>query len=250
MWYTLGVEVPRKVIKMKKNVLEKIKNKMIVSCQGYDERTFHTAEDMLAMANAANLGGCVGFRLNSPEYVSLVRKHFPNQVIIGIWKQEHENSEVYITPDVQSILALKEAGADIIAIDSTNRKNYLGDYGWETIIKAKKIDPSLVIMADCASYEDAKKACNAGADIVSTTMSGYTDYSDAKDGPDYDMLKKCRDNLSCFILCEGRIWTREDAKKCFECGADSIVIGTSITNPKMITERFVNYLKEEKIWRF
>ena len=119
------------------NVLDLIRHRLIVSCQGYDEKTFHTAEDMLLMANAADLGGCVGFRLNSPEHVALVRKHFPDRCIIGIWKRESEGSDVYITPDVDSILALKEAGADIIALDATDRKNYLGNYGWETIKKAK-----------------------------------------------------------------------------------------------------------------
>ena len=233
---------------MKNEILEQIKHKMLVSCQGYDERTFHTAQDMLAMANAAYLGGCAGFRLNSPEYVSLIKKHFPNLPVIGIWKQNHENSGVYITPDVEAVLGLKKAGADIIALDATENKNHLGEYGWETIHRAKEMDSTLILMADCATFEDARKAYQAGADIVSTTMSGYTPYSQTLSSPDYEMLKKCRENLPCFIICEGRIWSREDAIKCFAAGADAIVVGTAITNPKLITERFVIYLKEEGIW--
>lgn len=232
-----------------RNVLDLIRHKLIVSCQGYDEKTFHTAEDMLMMANAADLGGCAGFRLNSPEYVKLIRQHYPEHCIIGIWKRESEGSNVYITPDVKSILTLKAAGADIIALDATNQKNYLGDYGWETIKKAKDIDPSLVLMADCSTFEEAKKAAEAGADIVSTTMSGYTDYTKEKlKEPDFELIKVCKDNLSAFVICEGRIWSREDALKCYECGADSIVVGTAITNPKLITKRYVDYLKEKNIW--
>ncbi|MEG2330604.1 N-acetylmannosamine-6-phosphate 2-epimerase [Anaerorhabdus sp.] len=231
------------------DILTKIRHKLIVSCQGYDCKTFHSADDMLMMANAAAIGGCVGFRLNSPDYIRLVRKNFPKHYIIGIWKKESPGSNVYITPDVESIFALKESGANIIALDATNSTNYLGDYGWETIKKAKEIDPSLIIMADISNFSEAKSAVEAGADIISTTMSGYTDYTlDKLDGPDFNLIKKCKEELDTFVICEGRIWTREDAVKCYEAGADCIVVGTAITNPKLITKRYVDFLKENKIW--
>ena len=230
-------------------VLEQIRHRMLVSCQGYDERTFHTAEDMLAMANAAYLGGCAGFRLNSPQYVKLIKEHFPDMPVIGIWKRKKEGSNVYITPDVESVLELQEAGADIIALDATFQKNHLDMYGYETIRAVKKERPEVLLMADCSTFEEAERACEAGADIVSTTMSGYTSYSGKKDGPDYEMLKKCSGLLPCFVICEGRIWSREDALLCFHSGADAIVVGTAITNPKLITERFVSYLKEENVWQ-
>ena len=60
--------------------------------------------------------------------------------------------------------------------------------------------------------------------------------------------RECKDKLSAFVICEGRIWSREDAQKCYECGADAIVVGTAITNPKLITKRYVDYLKEKHIW--
>lgn len=230
-------------------VLQRIAHKLIVSCQGYDEQTFHTAADMLAMANAASLGGCVGFRLNSVEHVALVRKHFPDHVIIGIWKKESEGSKVYITPDVESIVGLSRAGANIVALDATLQKNYVGDYGHETIRKAKEVDPSLIIMADISTFEEARLAVEAGADIVSTTMSGYTDYTlERYGGPDFELIRECKEKLSAFVICEGRIWSREDAVHCYECGADAIVVGTAITNPKLITKRYVDYLKEKHLW--
>lgn len=235
---------------MKSEYLNKLRNKLIVSCQGYDPNTFHTSEDMLEMAIAADLGGCVGFRLNSPDHVALVRKRFPNKCIIGIWKQVTEGCDVYITPNVDAIFALKEAGADIIAVDGTLRKNASGDYGWETIAKAKALDSNLIIMADCSTFEEARLASLNGADIVSTTMSGYTEYTKQNnEHPDFKMLKQCKEELDTFVICEGKIWTQEDAVKCFECGADMIVVGTAITNPKLITKRFVDHLKEKEIWQ-
>lgn len=231
------------------SVLEQIRHRMLVSCQGYDERTFHTGEDMLAMANAAYLGGCAGFRLNSPEYVKLIKRHLPHMPVIGIWKRMTEGCDVYITPDMESVLALREAGADIVALDATLQENHLGMYGYETIRQVKEKYPDITLMADCSTFEEAEKACEAGADIVSTTMSGYTSYSGCHEGPDYEMLRKCKEQLPCFVICEGRIWSREDAVRCFNSGADAIVVGTAITNPKMITERFVLYLKEANIWQ-
>lgn len=234
---------------MNTKVLNKLTGKLIVSCQGYDERTFHSADDMLAMANAAAIGGCVGFRVNSPEYIKCIKNKFPEYPIIGIWKKEIEGVDVYITPDVESVLELKTAGADIIALDSTNRTNYLGEYGWQTIEKVRKIDQDILLMADVATFEEAKKAVEAGANIISTTMSGYTPETSHKNlNPDYELVKKCKENLSAFIICEGRIWTREDAYQAFEAGADAVVVGTAITNPKWITERFVQFLKEKQIW--
>lgn len=228
------------------DVLNQIRHKLIVSCQGYDEKTFHSAEDMLHMANAAYLGGCAGFRLNSPDYIRLVKHNFPNVPIIGIWKRMYDDSEVYITPDEESVYALKEAGADIVALDCTFRKNHYDEFGWETVKKVKKKNPNIILMADCSTYDEAKAAVDAGVDIVSTTMSGYTSYSTSHEHPDFEMLKKCKENLDVFVICEGKIWTREDARKCFEYGADAIVVGTAITNPKMITRRFVDYLNEGK----
>lgn len=235
---------------MNTKLLKKLKGKLIVSCQGYDERTFHSADDMLAMANAAAIGGCAGFRVNSPEYIKCIKKEFPDIPVIGIWKKEVKGIEVYITPDMESVFVLKSAGADIIALDATNRTNYLGEYGWQTIKKVRKMDSHILLMADIATFEEAKKAVEAGANIISTTMSGYTQETNHKHfEPDYELVKKCKENLSAFIICEGRIWTREDAYKAFEHGADAVVVGTAITNPKWITERFVQFLKEKNIWQ-
>lgn len=234
---------------MKNKLLSNAKGKLFVSCQGYDERTFHTSEDMLIMANAAVLGGCHGFRVNSPQNVSLFKQKYPTYPIIGIYKVAHSLSEVYITPDLESATALIQAGADIIALDATFRKNHLAEYGWQTIQRIKQRYPQTVVMADCSTYEEAEKASQAGADIVSTTLSGYTSKTlDLEPTPDYTMLKKCKQNLQAFVICEGRIWSREDAATAFSMGADAIVVGTAITNPMLITKRYVDYLKEKKIW--
>ncbi len=49
-----------------------------------------------------------------------------------------------------------------------------------------------------------------------------------------------------FIIAEGRIWTREDAQAAMDCGADSIVVGSAVTDPQCITQRFVKHLNAHK----
>ena len=94
-------------------------------------------------------------------------------------------------------------------------------------------------MADVATYEEAKNAYNLGFDIVSTTLSGYTTETENKPNvPDFELVKKIKENLNIFTILEGKIWERNDVKIAFECGADAVVVGSAITRPQLIFKRF------------
>ena len=56
--------------------------------------------------------------------------------------------------------------------------------------------------------------------------------------PDFELLKKLVKNLDCPVILEGRIWEPFEADKAFELGAHSVVIGSAITRPQLITKRF------------
>ena len=100
-------------------------------------------------------------------------------------------------------------------------------------------------MADCSTYEECEAAAKMGFDIVSTTLCGYTPYSKDVDGPNFELLKKCVDNLDCYVIAEGKINTPEDLKKVYEyCGVFSAVVGSAITRPQLITKRFVKALQD------
>ncbi len=232
----------------KKNVLEKIRGNLIVSCQGsnIDGNPFYTPDLLLQMAKAAYSGGCAGFRANEPENIRKIKEEFPNVPMIGIWKIMTEGNDVYITPTIEAVDTLVDIGCEIVALDGTKRMNAYGKNGWDLIKEVKVKYPELLIMADIADFEDAKKAVEAGADIVSTTLSGYTDYTKANDKIcDFDLIRKIKkSNLDTFIIAEGKIWNREDAIKAFDCGADSIVVGTAITSPIGITKRYVSAINE------
>lgn len=230
-------------MKSKKDVLHKINNEILVSCQAYGDNPFASVEDMVKMALAGKMGGCVGFRANDPEYVKAIRQAVgEDYVIIGIWKQQVQGNDVYITTNMAAVRELVAAGSDIVAIDCTDRVNVFGYKGVELIAQINEEFPNLVVMADCSNIEEAKTAKEHGADIVACTMSGYTEYT--KDryelGQDLEMITAMSELKDVHVLAEGRIWTREDCIAAFKAGAKTCVIGTAITNPWMITQRFVD----------
>ena len=236
---------------MKYPVLEEIRGKVLVSCQGPLEaeqpNPFWSPEHMSMFAQAAKNGGCVGFRANTPPNVKAIKEMYPDMPMIGIYKIVEEGSDVYITPNMYSVEALRELNCEIIALDGTNRKNARGQYAWEFIGEVKEKYPDQVLMADIATITDAKLSAQAGVDIIATTMCGYTeDTAELKTVCNFELLeqikKECPDK---FIICEGKIWTVDDAQKAFDSGADAIVIGTAITNPLAITRRFVENVSKK-----
>ena len=105
-------------------------------------------------------------------------------------------------------------------------------------VAALREDGTLV-MADCGSFEDAQRAVDAGVDIVSTTLAGYTGDRVKTDGPDLELL---REVVAAFpdvpVICEGRVPTPEQAAAAIEAGAFAVIVGTAITHPTSITTWF------------
>lgn len=231
----------------KKEILQLITHEIIVSCQAYDQNPHATVQAMVTMALAGKMGGCVGFRANSPEYVKAIRLAVGKEpVIIGIWKLFVEGNDVYITTTMDAVSQLVAAGCDIVAIDCTDRVNAYGYKGLSLVAQIKEEFPGLVIMADCSTLDEAKAAAKAGVDIIASTLSGYTSYTaDRYDaGVDLKLLAEMSKITNVHILAEGRIWTREEAVEAFKAGAQTCVIGTAITNPWQITKRFVDAKNE------
>ena len=149
---------------------------------------------------------------------------------------------VYITPDLEDVKELINAGADIIAFDGTLRSrpnNCKIDEIIDFIHSAGKL-----AMADISTFDEGKYCAETGADVISTTLSGYTVQSADKqsDKPDFELLKQLSESLDKPVILEGRIWEPEDVRKAFMLGAHSVVIGSAITRPQLITKRFVDIL--------
>ncbi len=221
-------------------MINRLKNKVIVSCQAMPSEPLYKEECMIAMMQSVVKGGAGGLRVAGIRDVANAKKLFDIPVI-GITKPEvipkNYKEIVYITPTISDALALVRAGADIIAFDGTQRPRK--DSTLEEIIKYIKINNRLA-MADISTVEEGMAAKAAGADILSTTLSGYTiESGDRGEEPDFELLEVLVQQSGIPVVLEGRIWTPEQVTKAFKIGAHCVVIGSAITRPQLITKRFV-----------
>ena len=228
-------------------ILEDLKNKIIVSSQAMPDEPFYDETCMIAMMQDVVNGGAAGLRVAGIRDV--VNATIYGIPVIGLTKPdklpENWKSIVYITPGVKEVKSLIEAGADIIAFDGTKRPRPDGS-SIEQLIELIHFTGRLA-MADIATLEEGINAANLGADIISTTLAGYTDEtSDMGAEPAFELLEKLIEQTDKPIFLEGRIWTPEQVQKAFELGAHSVVIGSAITRPHLITKRFVSCIINEQ----
>ncbi len=224
-------------------IVESLKGKVIVSSQAMPNEPFYDEKAMMALMQSVVNGGAAGLRVaGKRDVVNATTFGIP---VIGLTKPdklpENWRSVVYITPGVKEVKELIEAGADIIAFDGTSRPRPEG-CTIEQLIQLIHFAGRLA-MADISTYEEGLNCANLGADIVSTTLAGYTDESgEAGETPDFELLEKLVKAINKPVFLEGRIWNPEDVKKAFELGAHSVVIGSAITRPHLITKRFTEGL--------
>lgn len=215
----------------------------IVSCQALEDEPLHGSHLMAAMARAAEIGGAAGIRANSPQDIRAI-KAVCRLPVIGLYKKEYPESDVWITPALKEVRQVAEAGADLIAIDATGRARPGGET-FEGIVRALREEyPRVLVFADVSTYEEGVRAMEAGADFVSTAIAGYTPYSRASDEPDYELVRALASLRRTPVVAEGRIWTPEQGRRCLEEGAFAIVVGSAITRPSLITNRFVRGITE------
>lgn len=227
-------------------MLENLKRKIVVSVQAMPDEPLYQEVALNAMIKSVVTGGAGGLRLAGARDVKNAKKMYPNLPVIGITKPKKIPDNfldvVYITPTLNDAKEIIEAGADIIAFDATMRERPNGEKLCDIINFIKS--QNRLAMADIATYEEAKNAIELGADIVSTTLSGYTNETKNKPNePDFELCSAlCRD-FSVPVIVEGKIWTPEQAKRAFDFGAFCVVIGSAITRPQLITKRFTEILK-------
>lgn len=225
--------------------ISSIKGKLIVSCQALPDEPLHSSFIMGKMAKAAKQGGAKGIRANTSEDI----KEIKNEVdlpVIGIIKKDYENSKVYITPTMKEVDDLISSKAEIIAMDATKDLRP-GGIGIDEFFKeVKKKYPNQLFMADCSTVDEAINADKLGFDFIGTTLVGYTDQSknDKIEENDFKILRDILKNVNNKVIAEGNINTPEKAKRVLELGAYSVVVGSIITRPQVITKNFAEKINE------
>lgn len=224
-------------------LIEQLKNGMIVSCQAEGDDPFNTDPEYMALfARAAEMGGAIGIRTQGIAKLEAI-KRATKLPVIGLLKSQFEDGTVRITGSFDEVEQLIAAKSDIVAIDGTFRERE-GLTGPEFIREVKKRYECLVL-ADIATYKEAKACEEAGADCISTTLNGYTpDTLQYHDGPNYDVLKECVNGLSIPVFAEGRYNTPSEAGEAMKLGAYAVISGTAITRPRVITQWFVAEIKK------
>lgn len=227
----------------KMNIIKSLKGKLIVSCQAQKGEPLHVKGYMAKMALAAKLGGASAIRAESISDIEDIKKEI-DLPVIGLWKKPTEGCSVYITPTISEAKAIYDAGAEIIAIDATNRKNRENNFAWELIQKIKKEIPDAIVMADISNLAEGINAEKQGADLISTTLSGYTKYTDHITGVDFELIEALTKKSKIPVIAEGRVHTPEEAARAIALGAYAVVVGGAITRPAQITERYWKAIKD------
>ena len=218
-------------------LLESLRHGLIVSCQAISGNPLHDTGTMPLMAMAAEKGGAKGIRANGQDDIRAI-KAATKLPVIGIYKTEPSADSVYITPTFEAAKLVADAGADVIALDATARPRPdgvpLGD-----LIRRIKAELGKAVMADISVFDEGVAAARIGCDLVATTLSGYTAYSQKMPGPDFELIARLAAETGAPIVAEGRLWTHDDVREALTRGAFAVVIGKAITNPMAITKKFV-----------
>lgn len=217
-------------------IMDQIKGRLLVSCQASPGDPLEQTETIRRIALATVQGGAAGLRLNGCEHIAAVRQG-TDLPIIGIEKQSM-NGKIRITPDFASAAKLAAAGADIIALDCTNRIWPTGD-AWQECIQRIHSELNLPVMADIATLDEAMAAAANGADMIGMTLNGYTEETRGNNSFSWQLLADLVQQSGKPIIAEGHITTPAEARRAIQNGAWSVVVGSAITRPGVITSRFV-----------
>ena len=191
------------------------------------------------MAKAAKEGGACGIRANSREDIEEIKRNV-ELPIIGIVKKEYADSPVYITPTMREVDALVEAGADIIALDATGSRRPGGVLLDDFVEEIRNRYPGQPLMADCSTVEEVLHADRLGFDFLGTTLVGYTEQSAGKqiEENDFEIIRQILEKVNHPVIAEGNINTPQKARRVLEIGCYSVVVGSIITRPQVITRTF------------
>jgi len=220
---------------MSKSFLDQVQGGLIVSCQAPDGSPLHGKGLMAVMAQAAEDGGAVAIRAEGLADIRSI-KAAVSIPVLGLIKRKSEGSPVIITPLIQDVIDLIEAGADMIAVDATLRERLDGSQGPDFVAAARQL--GIPILADVDHVGAALASEKNGADAVSSTLAGYTSSPTPKI-PDIDLVAQCASQCLIPVIAEGRYYTPADVSKAFKAGAWSVCVGGAITDPWLSTKRFV-----------
>lgn len=230
----------------KKEILKDIKGKIIISCQALPGEPLYVEEKsiMYLMARAAKQAGSPVIRTNSVRDIIEIKKE-TGLPVIGLIKQNYEGSEVYITPTMKEIDELVKIDTDIIALDCTFSKRSNNEHINDFIKEIKEKYPDILLMADISTYEEGINAYKCGVDFVGTTLNGYTTQSKELNISNVELVSRLSKEILIPVIAEGKVHYPHQVKEMLDAGAYAVVVGSAITRPLEIAQRFMQVAKGE-----
>lgn len=215
-----------------------LQGQLIVSAQAGEGHAFRDPALIARLAVAALEGGAAAIRcggVGGVEDIKAVRA-VCEKPVIGLTKDGWQG--VYITPSLAAVEQVIAAGADIVAFDGTDRPRPDASTVKDAVELIRQ--HGRLSMADVSTLDEAIQAHSAGADIISTTLSGYIEHTRKSTEPDLQLVADLRRHLpDAFIVAEGRYNAPELCTKAFAGGASAVVVGSAITDVTFITNRFL-----------
>lgn len=213
---------------------------LIVSVQAPPGSPLRDPSVISAMAEASLMNGAIGVRLESPEHIGAVRRRCPEALIVGLWKRTFADSPVYITPGWAEIEAVWAAGADVVALDATDRRRPAAQ-DLAILVERAHRELGAPLMADVDSVANGLRAARLGCRWVGTTLYGYTEDTARLRPPGWDLLAPLRRDLpgDVALICEGGLAAAPEAARALAEGADAAVVGTAITGVDLQVAAYV-----------
>lgn len=227
--------------KKDQGLLSSLSGRLIVSCQARVGWPMYGTQIMAAFARAAMEGGAAGIRATGPDNISAIKERV-DLPIIGINKQFSNECDVYITPTWEAAREILEVGVDIIALDATPRRRPGGEQVADIVARIREEYPDVLVMGEISTLNEARAALLMGFDLVSTTLAGYTAESSDVTQAAIELVHDITRITDTPVIAEGRVRCEQDAVDMLEAGALAVVVGTSITRPEVITNRYVEAL--------
>lgn len=200
---------------------------LVASVQASEGSAVDDPHTLQNLAKASLDQGVKILRLQGVENIRAIRAE-TKVPTIGLIKQDYEGSEVYITPTLKEIDALLELGCEVIALDGT-RRGRPGGVALTDLIARVHAGGALA-MADCDCLDSAHYARECGADLIGTTLSGYTKESVPLDGPDLELVRALV-QLGSPVIAEGRYGQRWHVEAALRIGASGVVVGGVLNDP-------------------
>lgn len=211
---------------------------LVASVQAEPRSPLADSAHLARLALATAREGVRVFRAEGLDAIRAIGRE-TGGIVIGLLKRERSCSAPYITPGRAEVRALFETGCPVVALDGTPRPRPDGSSLAELIGEIRKA--GRLVLADIDTPASARFALSCGADLVATTLAGYTEAAPATPGPDLEAVRGTV-ALGRPTIAEGRFSDPLDAKIALRLGACAVTVGTAIADPMGQTRRFLRAL--------